>query len=382
MTFVFVSNFFNHHQKKMAEALRAVTDFTFIATEEMPEEKRQLGYADEKPPYVRYSYESKTAMADCMRLIDEADVVVFGSAPEGMLAGRIKRGQLTLRYSERPLKNGRENWKYLIRLIRWRKRNPMNKQLYLLCASAYTAGDYARFGLFENKAYRWGYFPEALSYDEDVLMAGKNPTALLWCGRFLDWKHPDAAVRVVKRLSDEGYALTLDFVGMGDMEDTLRRMIQELHLEDRVRLLGSMPPEEVRRRMEGAGIYLFTSDFAEGWGAVANEAMNSGCAVVASHAAGATPFLIRNGQNGLIYESENEEMLYETVKDLLDHPDKQQRLGRAAYRSIRDDWNAEAAAQRLLLLIEAIRSGNAAPELFDVGPCSRAQVLSEAYKGD
>ena len=33
--------------------------------------------------------------------------------------------------------------------------------------------------------------------------------------------------------------------------------------------------------MEQADIYLFTSDRNEGWGAVANEAMNSACAMVA-----------------------------------------------------------------------------------------------------
>jgi hypothetical protein len=37
-----------------------------------------------------------------------------------------------------------------------------------------------------------------------------------------------------------------------------------------------MPPEEVRVHMEQSNIYLFTSDFGEGWGAVLNEAMNSG----------------------------------------------------------------------------------------------------------
>ena len=36
----------------------------------------------------------------------------------------------------------------------------------------------------------------------------------------------------------------------------------------------------------------------EGWGAVVNEAMNSGCAVVADHMIGAAPWLIRQGENG------------------------------------------------------------------------------------
>ena len=55
--------------------------------------------------------------------------------------------------------------------------------------------------------------------------------------------------------------------------------------------------------MEKSSIYLFTSNFDEGWGAVLNESMNSACAVISSHAAGATPFLISHNINGLLYTS-------------------------------------------------------------------------------
>ena len=53
--------------------------------------------------------------------------------------------------------------------------------------------------------------------------------------------------------------------------------------------------------MERADIYLATSDRQEGWGAVINEAMNSGCAVVADHMMGAVPYLISHEENGMIY---------------------------------------------------------------------------------
>ena len=37
-------------------------------------------------------------------------------------------------------------------------------------------------------------------------------------------------------------------------------------------MLGSMTPEQVREHMEESILFLFTSDFGEGWGAVLNEA--------------------------------------------------------------------------------------------------------------
>ena len=47
--------------------------------------------------------------------------------------------------------------------------------------------------------------------------------------------------------------------------------------------MGALKPADVRKEMERADIFLFTSDYKEGWGAVLNEAMNARCAIVAVH---------------------------------------------------------------------------------------------------
>lgn len=373
LTIVFLSNFFNHHQSALSDTLWEQTrgNYYFIETIDMPQEQRDLGYHVEQKPYV-LRYQDNEEMV--LRLIREADVVITGSAPEKLVRQRVKTGKLMFRYAERPLKKGLELWKYLPRLVLWHWRNPMYKPIYMLCASAYTAGDYAKFGLFLNRTYKWGYFPETKRYaDMDALMAEKDTTEILWCGRFLDWKHPDDVLVAAKRLRDEGCSFRLNFIGRGEMEPMLRQMVEDLGLRDCVRFLGSMKPEEVRAHMEKAGIYLFTSDRNEGWGAVLNESMNSGCAVIASHAIGSVPFLMKNGENGLIYESGNVDMLYEKIKHLLDHPEEQKRMGLAAYETITTQWNAETAAERVIILAESIFTGNENHFLRGEGPCSCAK---------
>ena len=94
-------------------------------------------------------------------------------------------------------------------------------------------------------------------------------------------------------------------------------MIKKYHLQNCVSLCGSLSPEKVREYMVKSQIFLFTSDYNEGWGAVLNEAMNSACAVIASHAIGSVPFLINNKKNGLIYQNGQMEDLYRKVKVLL-----------------------------------------------------------------
>jgi glycosyltransferase involved in cell wall biosynthesis len=45
-------------------------------------------------------------------------------------------------------------------------------------------------------------------------------------------------------------------------------------------------------------VFIFTSDRNEGWGAVLNEAMGSGCAVVAADLIGSVPYLIEHKKMG------------------------------------------------------------------------------------
>lgn len=380
MKVVFVSNFFNHHQEPFSIAMKKheCVEYSFIATEEVPEERKKLGYSSAVPEYVYLSFSDDRHRVK--KLLDEADVIITGSAPESMIRSSISNGKLVFRYSERPLKNGLELIKYPIRFLKWHQKNPFWRPIYLLCASAYTVGDYARFGLFKKKSYKWGYFPETKQYDIDALMRKKSATTILWCGRFLPLKHPDDVIAAATRLKNDGYDFDLRFIGMGEMDEKLKEMVCKNGLQDYVHFLGSMDSKRVREYMETAGIYLFTSDRNEGWGAVLNESMNSGCAVIASHAIGAVPFMVKDNENGLIYESENIEMLYEKIRYLLDNPEEQRRLGQNAYQTIIGEWNAEEVANRFVNLAERILAGEKNPDFYESGPCSKATVLKDKWK--
>jgi len=355
MKIVFLSNYFSHHQKPLCDALAQITEFTFIATEPMPQERKALGWDTAEPDYVR---------RDTM-MLERADVVIVGSAPGKLVRQCARRGQLLFRYSERPLRHGLEPLKYLPRLLRWHYRNPPGKPIWLLSAGAYASGDYAKFGLFRGRALKWGYFPEPGAPGE------KKPRSMLWVGRFLELKRPDDAIAVAARLRAEGYDFRLDLVGSGPLEQALREQIRRENLQDQVHLLGTMPPQQVRQQMAEAELFLFTSDRQEGWGAVLSEAMSCGCAVVASRDAGATPYLVRHGENGLVYSAGNREELYRQVKRLLDRPEATRRIGQLAYETINTLWNGEVAARRLVALAEQLLEGKT-PVLWPNGPCSAA----------
>lgn len=104
-----------------------------------------------------------------------------------------------------------------------------------------------------------------------------------------------------------------------------------------------------------------------------NESMNSACAVVASHAAGSSEFLIEHGGNGLVFKSESFKSLYENVKNLLDNPDKREAISKKAYETMLNEWNAENAANKFIALAECVLNGEKYPLPFESGVCSRSK---------
>ena len=365
MKLVFLSNYFNHHQRYLSDALATRCDYTFLATTPYNEKRLALGWTPEEEPAYVCHYEADPQKA--VRLLEEADVVLTGSAPEKLVQHCIQKNKLVLRYSERPLKKGLELKKFLPRFVKWHCQNPPWRKVYMLCASGYTASDYRKFGLFRGKTFRWGYFPKMKAYESgETLLSGKKPGTILWAGRFLDWKHPDDALAVAESLKKRGISFRMKIIGSGEMEDILGQRVQTL--SDCVELTGAVPPEQVRECMEEAEIFLFTSDRKEGWGVVLNEAMNSGCAVVANRDIGSAPFLIKDGENGLLYPSGDVETLCNQVETLLSDPALTKKLGSRAYETILESWNPEVAAERLLCLAQSLQEGKRPP--YTQGPCS------------
>lgn len=385
MQVTFVSNYINHHQVPFCEAMyqRLGGDYHFIQTQPMEEERIRMGWGEnlDALPYLLLYYEKE---AECRRLIAESDVVLFGGVEdESFIAGRLQAGGLTVRLSERIYKDGQ--WKAvsprgLIKKYqdhtRYRKKN-----VYLLCCGGYVASDFHLVRAYPDKMFKWGYFPKLVEYDIEKLLEKKRmrrkaegKISLLWAGRFIDWKHPEHAIEAAAGLKQEGYDFSLTMVGGGELAEKLKTMAKEKDVEKEVTFAGFKKPEEVRRYMERADIFLFTSDYREGWGAVLNEAMNSGCAVVANCAIGAVPFLLKPDKNGLIYSNKRTDKFYDNIVRLLKQPEKMDELGREAYRTMAEEWNAETAANKLLTLLEGLLLGRV--EFAETGILSKAPVIS------
>lgn len=387
MKVAFVSNYLQHHQIPVCEVLvqRLGDGFHFIQSQKPPEEYLKNGYdLHENEPYQINSYQSEAAYQKAFDVCMECDVLIHTYFTEQVVKERLRQGKLTFRYSERILKKGllRALDPRIVRFVYSQHTQYRDQNLHLLCASAYMAGDMKLFHAYPGKVWKWGYFPPAVPYSWEDLAAKKKKHVprLLWTGRFLKWKHPDDALVTAARLREAGFVFTMEMVGGGPQEKLLRALCSRLRLDDIVTFPGLLPHEKVREHMEEADIFLFTSDYQEGWGAVVNEAMNSGCALVASHAAGSVPFLIQQGKNGLIYKSGDADELFRQTARLLSDSQLTQSLGRAALETATGPWSAKRAAEQFLRLSEALLRGET-PDI-PTGPCSPAPYVgqSEIYR--
>lgn len=406
MRIVFVSNYINHHQIPFCEEMIAQcgegNEFIFVQTEEVAEERVKMGWETSMPGYVKLAYTDAESNRQCRQLIFDSEVVIFGGCEdESYITPRLEAGKFTFRYTERVYKEAQWKWISPRGLIKkYREHTKYNdKPVYLLCAGGYVASDFGKFRAYKNKMYKWGYFPAVYEYDIDELMTnkgyekdGKKILYILWTGRFLDWKHPELALEVAKSLKDKNIEFHMDVVGNGPEEANVRALYEKYELSDCVDLMDFIKPDEVRERMKRANIYLFTSDRNEGWGAVANEAMNSGCVVLADSMIGAVPYLIESGENGLTYETNMLSTLFINAEEAALNSEMRDSIGRNAYSTMVDVWNPRNAAASLLDLIDEKLRG----ENFDLAkrmpdryaPCMRdfpkteKRIIAELYTSD
>ena len=248
MRTIFVSNFMNHHQLPFSAGLLGQDDveYTFVALEPIPQERLDMGYEDmnHKYPFVLCAYDSEEKLRRAEKLIDDADVAIYGSCPDSLVLRRTNKGKLCFKFSERYFKEGTG----LLQIPHnfasaWKHLKPFEKgPLYFCCSSAYTAADLNRYTNFKGRTFKWGYFPETKKYDVAELMkkklsvtsAGwKHPQAsILWAGRLIGWKHPDASIELAASLKKKGYSFKVSIIGNGEMEAQLREMIRSKGVED------------------------------------------------------------------------------------------------------------------------------------------------------
>lgn len=374
---VFFWNYLNHHQVCVADELHRLlgNDFCFVATLSRNEKELKGGMDYSSRPYCILAGESAESHEKALEYACLADVCVFGACAQEFAIYRAIHHpeKLSFEAGERWLKRGFLNILSPVLRTWWLNYHGYYRKanFYKLCSSAFAALDDERLGCYKNRHYKWGYFTEIQTLSIiDKTKIRNRPIYLMWCGRFIGWKHPELAIECAKRLKEENYEFQLDMYGDGPLRAKYEELVKKAGLCNNVIFYGNIPNNNLLKAMKESDIFLFTSDRQEGWGVVANEAMASGCCLVASNRIGAAPYLIRDGVNGYMFRDKDAESLYRIVKQLMDNPNERIQLSKQAREDMVTLWSPHSAVKNFLQLVDDLKHER--KNSIKEGPCSKA----------
>jgi len=170
---------------------------------------------------------------------------------------------------------------------------------------------------------------------------------LLHVGRLCDVKGQLELISALARLSRIDVTVLLvgeDIETGGAYTRMVEREAAELGVADRVRFLGRR--DDVPALLAAADALVLPSSI-EGLPLVVLEAMAAGKPVVAS-SVGGTPEAVVDRETGLLVPPKDVEALVRAIDVLLGDPELARRLGEAGRRHVREHFDADAAARRIL----------------------------------
>ena len=183
----------------------------------------------------------------------------------------------------------------------------------------------------------------------DQKIKKSNTINLVGVGKLLKSKGFDRVARIVKRLKNQGYRIHFYILGEGPERINLQKYIQQNQLENNVTLLGyQLNPYKYVAKCD-----LFVcASYAEGFSTAATEALIVGTPVCTVEVSGMREMLGSNNEWGIITQN-NDEALYQGIKQLLDDPKLLQHYKRQAIIRGRDFSTVKTvqAVEQMLLQV-------------------------------
>lgn len=160
------------------------------------------------------------------------------------------------------------------------------------------------------------------------------PWSILSVGRMVPKKGYDDLLRALKHLKETGLDFRFTHIGSGESAPEVRELIRDLDLQDRVKLLGTLPHRDVIAHYRTAHCFALACKVApngdrDGIPNVLVEAMATGLPVISTRVS-AIPELVEDGFSGLLTQPGNPAEMAEGIRDiLLDSGGRSERVQRA-----------------------------------------------------
>lgn len=142
----------------------------------------------------------------------------------------------------------------------------------------------------------------------------ENKKVLISVGRVVALKGYQLVIKALKDFDDVCYVL----IGKGEYLDSLKKLATELKVEDKVLFLGEIKNNKLNKYLSMADVFVQPTIGNEAFGITIIEAMVCELSVVASKNGGIID-IIKDGQNGYLFEINNIEQMKEKIKLALEN---------------------------------------------------------------
>ena len=182
---------------------------------------------------------------------------------------------------------------------------------------------------FADKCHAVPFGVDIAKYDQPAVQptdVNARGRLVLACGRLVPYKGFDVLVRAAHSRNFEVW-----IVGEGREREPLEQLIRDYGLQDRVRLLGSVPESERVKLMRIADVFVMPSvTNAETFGLAQLEAMAAGRPVVNTALDTAVPRVARDGMEAITVPPGDPVALADAIETLVNDPERRRRMGQAA----------------------------------------------------
>ena len=144
----------------------------------------------------------------------------------------------------------------------------------------------------------------------------------------MPYKGSQVLAQALIELHRKGVDFVCEFAGDSttpDHPNRLKEAIKANGLDQKVKFLGFLSKDELNALYARSNVMVFPSIFEEPFGKSQIEAMAAGCLVVSSGTGGSKE-IIRNGENGLLYDKESPTDLMEKLLAIHNDPARAEEL--------------------------------------------------------
>lgn len=197
-------------------------------------------------------------------------------------------------------------------------------------------------------------YNELLDYRSELkrrLGFSTEAPVILYASKMIPRKRAKDLLRAYEKIQERVIA-ALVFVG-----DGIERLMLEEYTNSRkirnVHFLGFKNQTELPEYFTIADVFVLPST-DEPWGLIINEAMNFGLPIIATDQVGATPDLVKDGENGFVYPVGNIERLADCLIRLLKDYQLRERMGKSSLEII-NKWSYKEDLKGIVAALDYVK---------------------------